>query len=72
MGLVDGLLAREKHTFSSPLPIEACRQNIGWGVAPFGPGRLSPSPFLVIGVALVAGVALAKWIDWRGHAHPRW
>jgi hypothetical protein len=31
-----------------------------------------PSPFLVIGVALVAGVALAKWIDWRGHAHPRW
>jgi hypothetical protein len=31
-----------------------------------------PSPFLVIGAALVAGVALAKWIDWRGHAHPRW
>ena len=20
---------------------------------------------------VVAGVALAKWIDWRGHAHPR-
>ena len=31
-----------------------------------------PSPYVVIGVALVAGVALAKWIDWRGHAHPRW
>jgi hypothetical protein len=31
-----------------------------------------PSPFVVVGVALVAGVALAKWIDWRGHAHPRW
>jgi hypothetical protein len=31
-----------------------------------------PSPFLVLGVALVTGVALAKWIDWRGHAHPRW
>jgi hypothetical protein len=30
-----------------------------------------PNPFLIIGVALVAGVALAKWIDWRGHAHPR-
>ncbi|HEY2371761.1 MAG TPA: hypothetical protein VGH82_04360 [Gaiellaceae bacterium] len=29
------------------------------------------SPFLVVGVALVAGVALARWIDWRGHAHPR-
>ena len=31
-----------------------------------------PSPFVVIGVALAAGVALAKWLDWRGHAHPRW
>jgi hypothetical protein len=30
-----------------------------------------PNPFLVVGVALVAGIALAKWIDWRGHAHPR-
>ncbi|HZQ82494.1 MAG TPA: hypothetical protein VFB25_11025 [Gaiellaceae bacterium] len=30
-----------------------------------------PSPFLVIGVALVAGYTLAKVIDWRGHAHPR-
>jgi hypothetical protein len=31
-----------------------------------------PSPFLVLGIALAAGVALAKWLDWRGHAHPRW
>lgn len=30
-----------------------------------------PSPFVVIGVALAAGIVLAKWIDWRGHAHPR-
>jgi hypothetical protein len=30
-----------------------------------------PNPLLVVGVALVAGIALAKWIDWRGHAHPR-
>jgi hypothetical protein len=30
-----------------------------------------PSPFLVIGAALVAGVVIAKLIDWRGHAHPR-
>jgi hypothetical protein len=29
------------------------------------------TPFIVVGVALVAGIALAKWIDWRGHAHPR-
>jgi hypothetical protein len=31
-----------------------------------------PNPFLVVGAALIAGVALAKWLDWRGHAHPRW
>ena len=46
-------------------------------VAPSGPqlGRRpqggGPNPFLVIGVALVAGIVLAKVIDWRGHAHPR-
>jgi len=31
-----------------------------------------PNPFLVVGTALFVGVALAKWLDWRGHAHPRW
>jgi hypothetical protein len=31
-----------------------------------------PNPFAVVGAALLAGVILAKWIDWRGHAHPRW
>ena len=31
-----------------------------------------PNPYLVLGVALAAGVALAKWLDWRGHAHRRW
>jgi hypothetical protein len=30
-----------------------------------------PNPFLVVGVAVVAGIVLAKWIDWRGHAHPK-
>jgi hypothetical protein len=34
-------------------------------------GGSGPSPFLVVGAALVAGIALAKFIDWRGHAHPR-
>jgi hypothetical protein len=34
-------------------------------------GWQGPNPFLVAGVALVAGIALAKMIDWRGHAHPR-
>lgn len=47
-------------------------------VAPSGPqlGRRSrPSrpvnPFLVVGLALGAGIALAKIVDWRSHAHPR-
>jgi hypothetical protein len=47
--------------------------------APSGPqlgsrpkrSRGGPSPILAVGAALAAGVALAKWIDWRGHAHPR-
>ena len=30
-----------------------------------------PNPFVVAGAALAAGILLAKWIDWRGHAHPR-
>jgi hypothetical protein len=34
--------------------------------------KSGPSPWLVLGVALVAGYAIAKVIDWRGHAHPRY
>ena len=30
-----------------------------------------PSPFLIVGAALVAGIVVARVIDWRGHAHPR-
>jgi hypothetical protein len=30
-----------------------------------------PSPFVVVGAAFVAGIFIAKLIDWRGHAHPR-
>jgi hypothetical protein len=30
-----------------------------------------PNPFLVIGAAVAVGVLAAKWLDWRGHAHPR-
>ena len=30
-----------------------------------------PSPWLVVGGALAAGIVAAKVIDWRGHAHPR-
>jgi hypothetical protein len=38
---------------------------------PRPPKSDGPNPFVVIGVAFVAGVALAKLIDWRGHAHPK-
>jgi ferric-dicitrate binding protein FerR (iron transport regulator) len=34
-------------------------------------GGKGPAPLAVVGAALVAGVLLAKVIDWRGHAHPR-
>jgi hypothetical protein len=33
--------------------------------------RGGPPPVVIVGVALVAGIVLAKVIDWRGHAHPR-
>ena len=33
--------------------------------------KSGPNPYLVVGAALVVGVFVAKWIDWRGHAHPR-
>jgi hypothetical protein len=35
------------------------------------PRTNGPNPFLVLGAALVAGIAVAKLLDWRGHAHPR-
>jgi hypothetical protein len=35
------------------------------------PRGTGPNPFLVLGVAFVAGIFVAKVIDWRGHAHPR-
>ena len=30
-----------------------------------------PTPWIVVGAALAAGIVLAKWIDWRGNGHPR-
>jgi hypothetical protein len=30
-----------------------------------------PNPFVVAGIALAAGILLAKVIDWRSHSHPR-
>jgi len=36
-----------------------------------GDARRGPSAVTVIGGAAAAGLAVAKVIDWRGHAHPR-
>lgn len=38
---------------------------------PRKPGSGGPSPILVLAVAFAVGYALAKIVDWRGHAHPR-
>jgi len=40
------------------------------GMRPKGPGRGGPSPFLMIGIAFVVGIAVAKIIDWKNDADP--
>ena len=34
-------------------------------------GGKGPAPMIIVGAALVAGIVLAKVVDWRGHGHPR-
>jgi hypothetical protein len=34
-------------------------------------GKRNLNPFAVLALAAAAGVLTAKFIDWRGHAHPR-
>jgi len=41
------------------------------GSRPKAKKSAGPSPWIIVGAALAAGIVLAKWIDWRGHAHPR-
>ena len=41
------------------------------GERPKPQGKEGPNPFAVLGAAFAVGAFLAKWIDWRGHAHPR-
>jgi hypothetical protein len=35
-------------------------------------GRRGPSPWLIVGAAFAIGILVAKIIDWRGYAHPRY
>ncbi len=62
------LRVRRRSRIAPRAPLPSSRPEPALRAAPSGGG---PSPFLVVGVALVAGIALAKWLDWRGHAHPR-
>jgi hypothetical protein len=39
---------------------------------PKGTRRSGLNPWLVVGAALIGGYVLAKTIDWRAHAHPRY
>jgi hypothetical protein len=48
---------------ATPAPVPAS------GKRPSG-SRGGRSPWLVLGVSLAAGYAVAKIIDWRSHAHP--
>ncbi|HYX77305.1 MAG TPA: hypothetical protein VE757_09025 [Gaiellaceae bacterium] len=34
-------------------------------------GRGGPPAIAIVGAAFVAGIVLSKFVDWRGHAHPR-
>jgi len=52
-------------------PGSAPRAPSGPQHGPREPGERKGSPFLVVGTAFAAGIALAKLVDWRGHAHPR-
>ena len=53
-----------------PTPVAPTGPQLGTRPKRAGNGG-GPNPFLVVGVALLAGVAVAKWLDWRGHAHPK-
>lgn len=40
------------------------------GKRPKSPGKVGPSPFLIIGIAFAVGIAVAKIIDWKNDADP--
>lgn len=61
----------ELPTDDKPTEIKQAPSGPQLGKRPKSPKTGGPNPFLVVGAALFVGVALAKWLDWRGHAHPR-
>jgi hypothetical protein len=61
----------EAPTNQKPAQPRLAPSSLQLGKRPKPNGAGGPNPWLVVGIALAAGIALAKWIDWRGHAHPR-
>jgi hypothetical protein len=62
----------EAPTDQQPTEVKRAPSGPQLGKRPKAPKTGGPNPFLAVGAALFAGMALAKWLDWRGHAHPRW
>jgi hypothetical protein len=65
--LIKARIKGEAPTDERPQPVAAPAQASAPGAKKGG----GTNPLAVIGGAAGAGLALAKLIDWRGHAHPR-
>jgi hypothetical protein len=52
----------------SSAPAAPSRPQLGRRPKKAGSG---PNPLVIVGAAFVAGIVVARLIDWRGHAHPR-
>jgi hypothetical protein len=52
----------------APPPTTAAERASNGGSNRSGSG---PKAFAVVGAAFAVGIVVAKFVDWRGHAHPR-
>jgi hypothetical protein len=61
----------EAPTNEKPGEVRAAPGGPQLGKRPKPQSKGGPNPFVVAAAALAVGIVLAKWIDWRGHAHPK-
>jgi hypothetical protein len=61
----------EAPTNEKPGEVRAAPGGPQHGKRPKPKGSGGPNPFVVAAAALAVGIVVAKWIDWRGHAHPK-
>ena len=61
----------EAPTNEEPDEVRAAPGGPQLGKRPKPKANGGPNPFVVAAAALAVGIVLAKWIDWRGHAHPK-